>query len=387
MVLKPLFFYFYTMNKIKYTLFSLFTILLIISCTGDSEDEQNLVPEFDRSLILKNYTENIIIPRYNDFKSKLDGLKIAVDNFVQSPSSTNFDQVHSQWFDTYLKWQHIEMFNIGKAEELMFFNTMNTYPVDSERINQSISSQRYDLSNPNDWSCQGLSGVDYMLHGIAETKEGIIQKYADDSRYGDYLKNLLVIMTRNTNDIVQDWPLYKESFIQSSGNSNSSSLNMLTNDFVYYFEKGLRANKIGIPAGVYSGGNSLPSKVEAYYSSKNSFQDVSKDLAKEAVIASENLFTGTSSSGNSGPSLKTYLDYIYSADVNKENLSPVIINNFQKAKDAIDQLDKNFVDQINSDKTKMLNAFDKLQAIVVNMKTNMLSILSIQVDYIDADGD
>ena len=35
----------------------------------------------------------------------------------------------------------------------------------------------------------------------------------------------------------------------------------------------------------------------------------------------------------------------------------------------------------------MLNTFDKLQAIVVNLKTDMLSLLSIQVDYIDADGD
>jgi hypothetical protein len=50
-------------------------------------------------------------------------------------------------------------------------------------------------------------------------------------------------------------------------------------------------------------------------------------------------------------------------------------------------LDKSFINQINSDKSKMLNAFDKLQALVVNMKTDMLSILSIQVDYIDADGD
>ena len=35
----------------------------------------------------------------------------------------------------------------------------------------------------------------------------------------------------------------------------------------------------------------------------------------------------------------------------------------------------------------MMNAFNKLQAIVVNLKTNMLSLLSIQVDYTDADGD
>ena len=375
------------MKYIKSLLLSIFSIFLIIACSSESDEDQTQIPEFDRSSILTNYAENIIIPRYNNFKADLDDLKTVVDEFASNPNSANFDKVHNQWFKAYKTWQHVEMFNIGKAEQIMYFNTINTYPVDELRINENINSKRYDLSNANDWSSQGLSGVDYMLHGIEDNKEKVIQKYVDDTNYGDYLKNLLVIMTSNTDDIVQDWPTYKDTFVQSSGNSNSSSLNMITNDFVYYFEKGLRANKIGIPAGVYSGGNTLPSKVEAYYSSKNSFQDISKDLAKEAVIASENLFLGKSSNGVNGPSLKTYLDYIYNSDVNKENLSPIISSNFQKAKEAIDLLDSNFVNQINNDKTKMLNAFDKLQAIVVNMKTDMLSLLSIQVDYIDADGD
>ena len=375
------------MKKINYSILTIFSIFLIIACSSESDENQNQVADFDRSSILKNYAENIIIPRYNDFKLALDNLKSSVDSYVAYPMVSTYDDMHNDWFEAYKKWQHIEMFNIGKAEEIMYFNTINTYPVDELRINENINSKRYELSNANDWSSQGLSGVDYMLHGIEDNKEKIIQKYVDDANYGDYLKNLLVIMTSNTDDIVQDWPTYKDTFVQSSGNSNSSSLNMITNDFVYYFEKGLRANKIGIPAGVYSGGNTLPSKIEAYYSSKNSFQDISKDLAKEALIASENLFLGKSTNGVNGPSLKTYLDYIYNADVNKENLSPIISSNFQKAKEAIDLLDSNLVNQINNDKTKMLNAFDKLQAIVVNMKTNMLSLLSIQVDYIDADGD
>ena len=358
-----------------------------MSCSSDSDEEQNQVPEFDRSTILKNYAENIIIPRYDDFQLALANLKSSVDSYLSSPLVSTFDKMHDDWFTAYKKWQHIEMFNIGKAEEIMFFNTINTYPIDELRIVENITSNKYDLSSSNDWSSQGLSGVDYMIHGIDDSKEKVIQKYIDDSKYGDYLKNLLTIMSSNTDQIVQDWKTYKDSFIQSSGNSNSSSLNMITNDFVYYFEKGLRANKIGIPAGVYSGGNALPDRVEAYYSSKNSFEDVSKDLAKEALLASENLFHGKSSTGASGASLKTYLDYIYNADVNKENLSPIITSNFQKAKDALESLDSNFINQINSDKVKMLNAFDKLQAIVVNMKTNMLSLLSIQVDYIDADGD
>ena len=50
------------------------------------------------------------------------------------------------------------MFNIGKAEEINYLNTINTYPVDELRINENINSQKNDLINSNDWSCQGLSG-------------------------------------------------------------------------------------------------------------------------------------------------------------------------------------------------------------------------------------
>lgn len=380
-------FYFRMMNFIKKTFYSVLVVSFIIACSSDTEDDIIQINEFDRSEILKNYVDNIIIPRHNDFKSEIDNLKIVVDEFVESPISSTYDNLHNQWLISYKKWQHIEMFNIGKAEEINFLNTINTYPVDELRINENIDSRKFNLTSSNDWSCQGLSGIDYMLHGIDNSKENVILKYSNNSNYGEYLKNLLDIIINNTDQVVNYWSENKNSFVNSSGNSNTSSLNMLTNDFVYYFEKGLRTNKVGIPVGYFSGGNVFPDKVEAYYSSKNSFNDVSKELAKEALIASENLFTGRSSSGSKGPSLKTYLDYIYSADVNKNNLSPIILSNFQSANDAINELDKSFVNQINSNKSKMLNAFDKLQALVVNMKTDMLSILSIQVDYIDADGD
>ena len=80
---------------------------------------------------------------------------------------------------------------------------------------------------------------------------------------------------------------------------------MITNDFVYYFEKGLRANKIGIPACLF-----------IIIDEKNSFEDVSKDLAKEALLRK--------SIPLNHPMVLTESDYIYNADVNKENLSPFI---------------------------------------------------------------
>jgi hypothetical protein len=53
----------------------------------------------------------------------------------------------------------------------------------------------------------------------------------------------------------------------------------------------------------------------------------------------------------------------------------------------LEQLNNNFALQIETDNIKMLEAYDSIQQGVVRLKTNMLSILGISVDYYDADGD
>ena len=95
------------MNYVKNIFYFILFAFTIIACSSDSEDEIDQIPQFDRSSILKNYADNIIIPRYNDFKSELDNLKIAVDNFTQNPNTSNFDEVHINWLNTYKKWQYV----------------------------------------------------------------------------------------------------------------------------------------------------------------------------------------------------------------------------------------------------------------------------------------
>ena len=90
------------------------------------------------------------------------------------------------------------MFNIGKAEEIMFYNKVNTYPASTDRINNNIDENKTDLSNPNDWSAQGFPGIDYMMHGIESTKQAIVDKYNNESKYGVYLKTLVNDMSANT---------------------------------------------------------------------------------------------------------------------------------------------------------------------------------------------
>ena len=349
--------------------------------TGSSSAASTLQSDtFDRGSILVNYSENIIIPRYNTFKLSMDNLKNSIESFSASPTSENYDNLQNNWIDAYKKWQYVEVFNISKAEELMYGLKMNTYPVSKERIDNNIESEKTDLTNPNDWAAQGFPAIDYMLHGIADTKDAVIDLYTSNSKYGSYLLTLGNVMNVSTIQVVDDWSTYKDTFNLSFDNTATSAFNMMVNDFVYYFEKGLRTNKIGIPAGRFSS-TPLPDKIEAYYYSKNSFGNLSKTLALEARKGAEDLFLGLNSDGIEGPSYKSYLDYL------ETDIGSSVKTKLEEATLKIDDLQDNFLTQISENNNLMLVAFDALQTIVVNLKTDMLSNFNIAVDYTDADGD
>ena len=81
-----------------------------------------------------------------------------------------------------MSWQKIEMYDIGKSEEIYFKSKMNTYPADQSRIEKNISTGSYDIENPNNYSCQGFPTIDYMIHGIDDNKDKIILKYRENEK-------------------------------------------------------------------------------------------------------------------------------------------------------------------------------------------------------------
>ncbi|MDO1502669.1 hypothetical protein Q2T40_21565 [Winogradskyella maritima] len=60
----------------------------------------------------------------------------------------------------------------------------------------------------------------------------------------------------------------------------------MVNDYIFYYEKYLRAGKMGIPLGVFSG-STLPRNVEAYYEAT-----ISNDLFLEGLSAVQDFFNG-----------------------------------------------------------------------------------------------
>ena len=368
----------------------LMIITMITSCNENDNSQSTTSDNYDRSALLSNLVENIIIPAHENFSSELNTFNTTISNFEDERTIQNLEFVQQQFIETYKAWQHIEMFNIGYAEEIYYVSKMNIYPANVTRIISNISAQDIDMNNPYNYAAQGFPAVDYLLFGLAESNDLILNNYINDNgntnTFMAYLSLVVERMHVNTQGVLDYWNNNKNDFISSTGNTSTSSLNMLANDFVYYFEKGLRANKIGIPAGVWSG--LLPQNVEAYYK-----QDISKILAKEALQASDDFFNGIhfGEAQVNGEGLYDYLAYLddtnYSDSSMFTGLNDDIQDSFENSMEKLNELEDNFVNQIETENIKMLETYQAIQQGVVRLKTNMLSILGISVDYYDADGD
>ena len=353
--------------------FTFILIFLIFSCSSDNDDSSSEVWE-QKSEMLTNWTDNFIIPSHSTLLNNLVYLEGAGNSFTNLPNQQNLDSLRTVFINAYMSWQYVEMFDIGPAEESYYKSKMNIYPTTISRIEINIQNENTDFNNSNNYSAQGFPALDYLLYGIETSDELIISKYNTDSKYLSYLSEIINQMLQNTYPIVEEWESYRNSFISSVENTATSSVNKMTNDFIYYYEKGFRANKFGIPAGVFSGG-ALPEKVEAYYN-----KNISKALALESFQAIKNFYNG-----NGGVSLRQYISEVSTAEYSE--LSTDILDLFNIAENLINGLDDNFYNQILTNNVQVLEAYDAIQQGTILLKTDMLSVLQIPTDYVDADGD
>jgi len=363
------------LKKIVYL--SLISFALLIGCSDDSTSSQTSQTVWEqKSQMLTNWADNFIVPNYQNLSDKLTVLETSVTAFNAAPNLESLETVRTSWLEAYKSWQHVEMFNIGPAEQSFYHLKMNVYPTSTQNIESLIVSGDFsNLDNAPYYSAQGFPAMDYLLFGLSSDDASILDLYNSNPNYSNYLKEIIDRMVFNNNFVLNEWTSYRTDFIVSVENTATSSANKMTNDFIYYYEKGFRANKFGIPVGIFSGGNIFPEKVEAYHN-----QNVSKLLALEAIDAIKKFFNG-----NGNPSLKHFLDNFATQDM--FDLSSDINAQLDLGESSIENLDSNFVNQLNNGFLEMALTYDIIQAGTVLLKTDMLSVLQIATDYVDADGD
>ncbi len=364
--------------------------LVLVACskdepTGTVDPVDSSKNSFDRGEMLANWADNIIVPAFKNFKSSTQQLESKTSAFVQDPSEASLEVLRVAFRTAYIDFQTVSMFEIGKADQLNYRNYLNTYPANAANIDQKIASGSYNLELPSSFSEQGFPALDYLINGLGSTNAEILAFYTSDqnsANYLSYLEDVSKRMNSLTKEVNDSWQGdFRDTFVGNTSSSSTGSVDRFTNDYVMYFEKILRSGKIGYPAGAFTGEPS-PQNTEAYYS--NNF---SKILYSKAVESVQDFYNGKHFNSNqTGKSYKQYLDYLDSMK-DGANLSVLIDAQFNAIKEQAASLDASLKSQVETNNTRMLEAFDELQKEVILLKVDMMQALSISVDYVDSDGD
>ncbi len=374
----------------KYLFITAVLTLVLYACSSDSGSDNPPEPEpvnFERGPMLINWTDNIIIPGYIEFSAQLTDLSASFEIFSSDPTEINLQALRRAWLSAYKTWQRVDMFEIGPAETAGLRLGINTYPSDTEKIELNATGGSYDLTLPSNRDAKGFPALDYLINGLGSSDADIIAILGDASAsdtYLVYIDALIADMQSLSGQVLEDWQQgYRDTFVNNDGASATASVDRFVNDYIFYYEKFLRAGKMGIPLGVFSGG-ALPGNLEAYHA----HETVSNDLFLVGLQATQDFFNGKHFDGSqNGESLATYLDALNTVK-NGEDLNKIINDQFNTARAEVTGLGS-FRTEIegNNPPTDMLMAYDEVQRAVPLLKVDMVSAMSISIDFVDADGD
>jgi predicted lipoprotein len=370
---------------------SLFVFLMLLfSCCNNGSEPAPADNTKDRKVILTHWADNIIIPSYEKFQDAFDVMMEKADAFVLSPDETSLSALREAWVNAYSEWQKVELFEFGPADKYTLRNFFNIYPTDVNGIVSNMNDPSVNLDLTASYARQGFPALDYLINGVASDNAGIINAYtvdADASKRIAYFNRIRSRMNTLLGNVISEWNgAFKDSFISNTGLDMGSSTGTVVNAFVLHYERYIRSGKIGIPSGaaIGSSGVPFPEKVEAYYK-----RDISLALTKNAHTAAADFFNGKDRrTGETGPSLRSYLDALGAKDQSTGTLLSEIINDQLNSITAqLSELSPNLYEQIETDKQEMVDTYAAMQKLVRMLKVDMTSAMSVTITYTDNDGD
>lgn len=355
------------------------TVLMsVVACNKD----KNTAPtdtSLDRKPMLEHYANNYIVPAYADMVAKLTTLKTTVYAYTANPDATTRQAAQTAWRNAYIIWQKVDLLEFGPGADKSLRTFINIYPVTVSKVEGNISAGSYDLETFGSKDAQGFAALDYLLNSLGT------EKYTTDpqaAKRKQYLQDVANKMLGKVTEVNNEWATYKNTFINSTGTDAGSSLSLMVNNYVQYYERYLRSAKLGLPIGAMSG-IARTDLIESYYT-----QDLTKELASTALNSVKDFYAGKSYDGGAtGESMKSYLAALGTKDDNGTLMADLITQELSEASNSLQSLNGTLHDNIQNNRTSALATYEQLQDVVPLLKVDMVSAFSISITYTDNDGD
>ena len=362
-------------------LLNLVMSLTIASCVPT--DDNNSSTDCDRSELLNNYSDNIVIPAYEEYVASTNSLLTVINEFAVSPSDNNKLLICIEQLKIVsLKWQLASLFDFGPASDYALLEFTNSYPTSTDDIEAAIGNESWIAGQASNIDNVGLPALDYLLN-----EDGALDKLNTNPSRVEHLVRQAEFLNEQGELVLETWQSsYHSNFVSMTGTEMGSSIGAILNAFNRVFEANIRKQKLGLPSGVSTfSGNPLPSHVEAKYANYWSI-----DLLYEALLSIEKVYMGNSLSSNSIDNEGVgFDDYLISLgdEAFGQGLNNDIVAQIQSSKQAVLSLEDPLSEFVLSNQETCLSVYSELQALVVLFKVDMMSSLGVLITYQDNDGD
>jgi predicted lipoprotein len=115
------------------SLLSLSACCILLACSNTGAPERNYGP------LLKNLTENVILPEHQDFDTQADALVVAVQALSDKPSADNVAAAQAAWREARRAWRVLDAVHIGPELTLHIAERIDVTPVDAAGIEAIVT--------------------------------------------------------------------------------------------------------------------------------------------------------------------------------------------------------------------------------------------------------
>ncbi len=354
---------------IRLRLFSILILtVFIFSCDKKKNEEESSFSKVD---LQKNIGKNIILPGYKMLIDKVDSLEQSHTSFVALPSQELFEQVQLKWYDAYLQWNRVSMFEFGPALDMGLKGALGLFPNDTTKVIDNINSASYDLTTVSNTDAVGLHVFDFLLY-----RKGAFDNYKNDVNYQNYIQALIDKVQSELNYVYNKWnSTYLDEFSNSTSTASTSAFSMFVNEFVKSYEE-TKWTKVGIPSGKQTLGFVQKNYIETRMS-KNSLPVLSENLK-----AIKKCFNGESLDGVNGIGFDDYL-----IDLDRSALVNTINNTLDDIINDVNQISNDFETEVDTNPSFIEAIYTKIHNLTVSIKTDMTSAFGVLITYQDNDGD
>lgn len=369
----------------KYLPFLLSVLLLATACKKKKNDQDpDPIAPYDRGSMLANYGNNLIIPAYQQFGTSLDSLQASVSRFTAAPTAVALDSLQAQTLRAWAEVQWILPFGFGPGETRYSRQIFNTFPADTAQILTNIAAGTWDLNLAANADARGFPAMDFLLFDYAASDSRILNRFtmgSDTTAWRNYLNDIVLDMKSLQAALLSDWTSggYLGTFTSNTGTEAGTPSSAVVNQLAYTVEL-VKNLKLGIPLGKKTLGVAQPYKCEGYYSG------ASRMLAIEQLKALQHFFNGRSRSGTDGAGLDDYLNHV-GAMYGGVRLSDEVNNRFNTAITLTSAMPDPLSVNVVSNPTPADNAYQACVQLIVLLKVDVPSALSILITYTDTDGD